>query len=226
MEGFLALGFVVGLSHALEADHLAAVGALSAQGGPHRRMMLRGAAWGFGHTVTLFAISLAVILFGFALTDERSAALEFGVGAMLVVLGADVARRMVLRRVEVTVHDHGEGAHIHAHAKDAHHHEGRFVGRAVAVGLVHGAAGSAALLALALSATQEPVTALAYVIVFGVGSMAGMAALTFVAAWPLNALQRARRWLPRVVGGVAAAAAIAVGAAIMVDTGALAMRAF
>ncbi|MEO1505433.1 MAG: hypothetical protein AAFU68_14565 [Pseudomonadota bacterium] len=101
MEGFLAIGFLVGMSHALEADHVAAVGAMAADpkaGRGRRNLVLRGAAWGLGHTITLFALCTLVILFGVALTDATSAALEFGVGVMLVLLGIDVLRRTRARR--------------------------------------------------------------------------------------------------------------------------------
>lgn len=91
MEGILALGFLIGMSHALETDHLAAVASMAADRSPSARharpryLALRGAAWGFGHTITLFAICTSVILFGLVLTEEHAAALEFGVGVMLVL---------------------------------------------------------------------------------------------------------------------------------------------
>ena len=75
--GFLLLGLLIGLVHALEADHLAAI-ATMAKG--KKRLFLRGAAWGLGHTVTLLVLSTAVIVFSFVLTSEGAAALEFVVG--------------------------------------------------------------------------------------------------------------------------------------------------
>ena len=99
MEGFLALGFLIGTQHALKADHLAAVGTLSLGAGHTKRSLaLRGAAWGLGHAITLFAICAAVILLGLSLTEQTAAAFKFAVGVMLVLLGFDVIRRMRARR--------------------------------------------------------------------------------------------------------------------------------
>ncbi|MBY8977505.1 hypothetical protein KHP62_16955 [Rhodobacteraceae bacterium NNCM2] len=237
MEGFLALGFLIGMSHALEADHLAAVGAMAAKGGK-RQLALRGAVWGLGHTITLFAICTAVILFGVALTDQVSATLEFGVGVMLVFLGFDVIRRMRRQKVHFHAHDHGDGkAHIHAHShahstkphdSDPHMHEHPqgFPLRALLVGLMHGAAGSAGLLALAIAATQNPWTAVAYVAVFGIGSLVGMAALSMAAAWPLGWAERGAKWLYRGLTIGAAALAIAIGAQVMIENAAHAWSVF
>ena len=231
MEGFLALGFLIGMQHALEADHLAAVGAMAVGGRSSKRgLALRGAVWGLGHTITLFAICVAVILMGLTLTDQVAAALEFGVGIMLVLLGLDVIRRMRAKRVHFHVHTHDDGRpHIHAHshqgattdhASDPHHHRHPtgFPFRALLIGLVHGAAGSAGLLALAVAATQEAWAAVGYVAVFGLGSILGMAALSFVAAWPLGAAERHAKWLHRGLSIGAAALAIVLGADVMIET--------
>ena len=231
MEGFLALGFLIGMQHALEADHLAAVGTM-AVGGPasKRRLALSGAVWGLGHTLTLFAICTAVILMGLTLTDRVAAALEFGVGVMLVLLGLDVVRRMRRRRVHFHVHAHPGGrrhfhAHSHegasaAHAQDPHDHRHPtgFPLRALCIGLIHGAAGSAGLLALAVAATREAWVALGYVVVFGLGSILGMAALSFAAAWPLGAAKRHAAWLHGGLSLGAAALAIALGIEVMAET--------
>ncbi len=232
MEWFLALGFLIGMQHALEADHLAAVGAMAASAHASKRgLALRGAAWGLGHAFALFAICLAVILMDLTLTDRVAAALEFGVGVMLVLLGIDVIRRMRKRRVHYHVHDHGDGrAHLHAHshagatrphARDPHDHRhpNGFPLRALIVGLVHGAAGSAGLLALAVAATGEPWTAVGYVLVFGLGSILGMAALSFVAAWPLGAMEWHTKWLHNGLSIGAAALAIGLGFSVMVGAG-------
>ena len=231
MEGFLALGFLIGMQHALEADHLAAVGTLAAGGtASKRRLALSGAVWGLGHTLTLFAICAAAILLGLSLTERLAAALEFGVGVMLVLLGLDVIRRLRARRVHFHVHAHEGGRrHFHAHShagaaaphgedpRDHRHPEG-FPLRALLIGLVHGAAGSAGLLALAVAATREAWVAAGYVLVFGLGSILGMAALSFAAAWPLGAAQRHAKWLHTGLSLGAAALAIGLGLDVMAET--------
>ena len=231
MEGFLVLGFLIGMQHALEADHLAAVGAMAVGGSATKRgLALRGAVWGLGHTITLFAICAAVILMGLTLTDRVAATLEFGVGVMLVLLGLDVVRRMRAKRVHFHAHDHDGGrrhlhAHSHAGATEAHaddphdhRHPAAFPLRALAVGLVHGAAGSAGLLALAVATTQDAWTAVGYVLVFGLGSILGMAALSAVAAWPLGAAERHAKWIHTGLSVGAAALAVFLGVEVMAET--------
>ena len=234
MEGFLLLGFFAGMGHALEADHLAAVGTMAGSGEGRARLVLRGAVWGLGHTLTLFAICTAVIMFSMALTPERAAALEFGVGAMLVLLAADVLRRLRAQRVHFHAHQHdGQRRHIHAHShlgaaephdRDPHRHRHAqgFPLRALAVGLMHGAAGSAALVALALGTTEAPAAALSYVAIFGIGSMAGMATLSFVAAWPLTVLERTASWMHAAAQLAIAAVAAGIGLTVIARTWALA----
>ena len=239
MEGFLALGFLIGMQHALEADHLAAVGTMAAgHHGGKRGLALRGAVWGLGHTITLFAICAAVILLGMTLTERMSAALEFGVGVMLVLLGLDVLRRMRAQRVHFHAHRHDGGRpHLHAHSHQGataphgedphdHKHPQGFPLRALVIGLVHGAAGSAGLLALAVAATREPWAAVGYVAVFGLGSILGMAALSFVAAWPLGAAERHAKWLHGGLALGAAALAVGIGVDVMAETAATAWGGF
>ncbi len=233
MEGFLALGFLIGMQHALEADHLAAVGTLaSGTGHTKKSLALRGAAWGLGHSLTLFAICAAVILLGLTLTERTAAAFEFAVGVMLVLLGFDVIRRMRARRIHFHVHSHHNGRpHLHAHSHAGaetphgrdphdHRHPAGFPLRALVIGLVHGAAGSAGLLALAVAATREPWTAAGYVAVFGLGSILGMTVLTLAAAWPLGAAERHAKWLHGGLSMAAAAVAMGLGMDIMAQTAA------
>ena len=98
MLGILVLGFLIGMSHAIEADHIAAMAAISGdRTGSRKTMMLRGAFWGMGHTLTLFALGGLVLVFGFVLTEANAARLEFAVGAMLVFLGLHLKFIEVMR---------------------------------------------------------------------------------------------------------------------------------
>lgn len=240
MEGFLALGFLIGMRHALEADHIAAVGSMVIGKDKHsgRALVLRGATWGLGHTLTLFMICAAALLFGLTVSDAAGAALEFAVGIMLVMLGLDVLRRLRKEKVHFHAHSHEHGKphlHAHSHATDkiAHrenphehaHPEGIPI-RALIVGLIHGAAGSGGLLVLAVAATQDVWTALGYVFVFGIGSILGMMALTFAASWPLRAAaQSAGRLHQGLTIGVAALT-ILLGIGVMVETAPVAAGVF
>jgi len=234
--GFLLLGFLLGVLHAFEADHLAALGTL-ASGSP-RQLILRGAAWWLGHTTTLVLLSSAVVLFSFVFTDAAAAALEFAVGIMLVLLGADVLRRARKSGLHVHVHNHGDmGPHIHLHSHagrtgphshDAHDHAhpGGFPFKAMAIGLVHGAAGSAAIIALAAASAGSAWVALAYVALVGIGSIVGMAAISAAISVPILMAPKNLRWLHAGARLAVAAIAIGFGIFIMAENGALAMELF
>lgn len=197
-----ALGFLAGMGHALEPDHLAAVGSMATGKSSRAALVLRGAAWGMGHTITLFAICTAVILFGMALSHRMTASMESAVGVMLVLLGGEVLWRMHRTRAHVHVHQHAGGrrhVHVHSHLNektrhDARHHEHAhrhaLPMKALLIGLVHGAAGSGALLVLVVATVPNPWLASFYVLLFGLGSMAGMASLSFAASWPLGVAER------------------------------------
>ena len=234
--GFLVLGFFIGMLHAFETDHLAAISTMIT--GNRRQLILRGALWGVGHTTTLMILSMAVVLFSFALTEARAAALEFAVGIMLVILGADVLRRLRKSQVHVHVHKHGdEGVHFHLHSHpgagaghphDAHDHshDRRLPLRALLIGLVHGAAGSAGLMVLAAAAAGSAWLTLGYVAVFGLGSILGMAGVSALISLPIA-------WVPRNIRGLNTGAKLAIalvaisfGLRIMYETGPIAAALF
>lgn len=223
----LAFGALVGMQHALEADHLAAVAALSARPSTRRSLVMRGAWWGAGHTIALFAICGAVLLLGLTLDEGLQAALEFAVGIMVAGLGLNVLWTIYSRRIHFHAHEHGDSMrHLHAHSHESHRrrdhaaspHEHRHprqgLVKALAIGLVHGAAGSGALLVLLVAAAKSFGVALAYIACFGLGSIAGMAALSLVASFPLNAAARSARWLHNATMATIGLFAIAIGANI------------
>lgn len=227
----LAFGALVGMQHALEADHLAAVAALSARPSSRRNLVLRGAWWGVGHTLSLFAICGAVLLLGLTLGKGLQATLEFTVGIMVTGLGLNVLWTMIKRRIHYHAHDHGDGIrHLHAHSHETergiehsrsaheHRHPRHGLVKAMAVGIVHGAAGSGALLVLLVAAANSLGIALAYIACFGVGSIAGMAALSFVASFPLKAAARSARWLHNATMAAIGIFAVAIGADIAISS--------
>ena len=197
---FLSLGFVIGMAHALEADHLAAVGAMLNGKQSRRSLIARGAVWGVGHTAALFGICSVVVLFGLAITSRAEAALELAVGLMIAGLGCRVLWKLRRERIHMHVHNHGGETHVHLHSHaqedlphEASAHDHSHAQRhlpTLAVGILHGAAGSAGLLVLTIAATDSLGQALAYFAVFGIGSMVGMAALTAVASYPLAVVER------------------------------------
>jgi ABC-type nickel/cobalt efflux system permease component RcnA len=216
----LFFGGLIGMQHALEADHLAAVAAMTEKRSSRRALVLRGSAWGIGHTVTLLTICGVLLILGETISERTEAVLEFAVGAMIVGLGLNVLYKVWRQRPHFHVHEHERGEqhmHVHTHAEETvphvdseHDHPHRGLGRALAVGMMHGAAGSAGLLILATAADSVP-EALGYVAAFGVGSIGGMAALTFVASYPLRLLERGATWVNSVAYGVIGCAAVIVG---------------
>ena len=193
----LVVGLLLGMQHATEADHLAAVATLATRHTSLAQAVRQGLAWGVGHTLTLMAFGGAVLLLGQAISPALGQMLESAVGVMLFVLGADVLRRLVRDRIHFHVHRHGPSTvHVHAHshrgegahAESAHRHAHatRWPLRALAVGMMHGLAGSAALVVLTLQSIPSLGLGVGYIAVFGIGSIVGMASLSLIIAVPLR----------------------------------------
>ena len=228
MFGILGLGFLLGMQHALEADHIAAVSSIATRRSHVTDIVKHGLTWGLGHTLTLFAFAGAAILLGRAIPETIARPMETAVGAMLIGLGAHVLWRLWRNRVHFHKHDHGDGtvhfhAHSHAgetapHVRTAHAHEHGFRWRTLLVGLMHGMAGSAALLVLAVSQASSPAVGLGYVALFGIGSMIGMGALSAVIAVPLAISARWLTWANRGLQGAVGLATIAIGIMTVVET--------
>jgi hypothetical protein len=228
MFGILGLGFLLGMQHALEADHVAAVSSIAARRSHVADIVKHGLTWGLGHTLTLFIFAGAAILLGRAIPESIARPIETAVGLMLVGLGAHVLWRLWRDRVHFHQHGHGDGtvhfhAHSHAgetspHARTAHAHDHGFRWRTLLVGLMHGMAGSAALLVLAVSQAPSPALGLGYVALFGVGSMIGMGALSTAIAVPLAVSARSLTWANRGLQGAVGLATIAIGIMTVYET--------
>jgi high-affinity nickel permease len=211
----LGLGLLLGLRHALDADHVAAVSTLVSRERGLVRSCLLGAFWGAGHTLALLGAGIAVIAFKLTITPGVEEALERMVGLVLVLLGGHVlVRALGGLRVHGHEHTHDGVAHRHAHlhvgsSDAAHVHLIKLGGRPFVVGLLHGLAGSAALTLLVLGTIPSPIGALAYIVVFGVGSTAGMLLLSGLVGLPVAlAAHRAHRLQTaiQVVAGIGSAA--------------------
>lgn len=228
MFGILGFGFLLGMQHALEADHIAAVSSIAARRSSTRDIVKHGLTWGLGHTITLFVFAGAAILLGHAIPDHVSRPLETAVGVMLVGLGLHVLWRLWRDRVHFHQHRHGDGTehlHLHSHAADnlphqrsGHAHEHGFRWRSLLVGLMHGLAGSAALLVLVVTQAENPMSGLLYVLLFGVGSMLGMGALSAVIAVPLIVSARWLTWANRALQIAVGVVTIAIGVMTIYST--------
>jgi hypothetical protein len=228
MFGILGLGFLLGMQHALEADHIAAVSSIAARRSHVADIVKHGLTWGLGHTLTLFAFAGAAILLGRAIPETVARPIETAVGIMLIGLGAHVLWRLVRDRVHFHRHGHADGTvHFHAHshvgetaphARNVHAHAHGFRWRTLLVGLMHGMAGSAALLVLTVTQASSPAIGLGYIALFGVGSMIGMGALSTVIALPLAVSARSLTWANRALQGAVGLATIAIGIMTVVET--------
>jgi ABC-type nickel/cobalt efflux system permease component RcnA len=199
LVSLLALGFLMGVRHALEADHLAAVASLATRARSPRESVALAALWGCGHAAVLVALGGLLAALNLALPSRLERAFEALAGLVLVALGVDVIRRLRRRRVHFHLHQHGDGVrHLHAHAHEGepaaahdpdrhqHAHPALFMSRAVLVGSLHGLAGSGALVVMAVQAAGSPAMALAYTVVFGAGSVLGMVVFSVAVVLPLK----------------------------------------
>ena len=188
----LGFGFVLGLRHALDVDHLAAVSTLVSQRGGLLRSSLIGAVWGLGHTAALLAAGIVVIALDGEIPPAVAQALELGVAIMLVGLGLNLLWALGQGgTIHLHGHEHGGRHHVHPHrhapdeSPDHVQHHPLMVRRPFLVGLVHGLAGSTALMLAVLATIPSPAVALAYILVFGVGSVGGMMLMSTILGLPL-----------------------------------------
>ena len=190
MDGMVAtvagVGFVLGLRHALDPDHVVAVTTLASQKIGLRRTSLVGAFWGLGHALSLGAAGGLILALRLTVPPAVSHALEALVAVMLIVLGTLALRRARRWKLHAHPHEHDGATHVHFHAHrreeapPVHVHPHPLQGglRPFLVGLVHGLAGSAGLALLALTAAPTLRAGLAYLAIFGLGSIAGMLLLS------------------------------------------------
>lgn len=204
MSAILLLGFLIGLQHAMEADHVAAVASLATQSRSLSDTAKQGISWGLGHALTLFVFAGLALALHAAVPERMAHLLETMVGFMLILLGLDVLRRLFRDRIHFHQHSHGKFNHFHAHShlgggehrKDPHHHDHPkgFSIRALFVGMMHGMAGSAALILLTLETVASPLQGLLYILLFGVGSIVGMGLLSLIIALPLRYSAKNLTW--------------------------------
>jgi len=211
----IVLGFFLGMRHATDPDHVIAVTTIVSRQRSIRHAALIGVLWGLGHTITILAVGSAIILFGIVIPARVGLTMELSVGLMLILLGI-LNLSGIMRWVTETItpshldhhshpHSHGDYMHSHRHGHNPENHGhgedatplgwmdrnfGRLgfyhVMRPLAVGIVHGLAGSAAVALLVLTTIRVPSWAILYLLVFGLGTVAGMMLITAVIAVPFT----------------------------------------
>jgi len=190
--GLLGLGLILGLRHALDPDHIAAVSTIVSESRSVRRSSLIGTFWGLGHTMSLLIAGVLVIALKVQISDRIALWMEFAVALMLIFLGLKATLRSLrgwkLHRHR-HMHDGSTHSHLHLHREgdeQAHRHR-HLIGlgaRPFFVGLVHGMAGSAALTLLVLATIPSAVAGLIYIAVFGLGSVGGMLIMSSLISLP------------------------------------------
>jgi ABC-type nickel/cobalt efflux system permease component RcnA len=216
----LCLGVLLGMRHALEPDHIAAVSTLVLESGSSRRGMWLGAFWGIGHSLSLLVVGCLLAILHAELPSWLGEVFELAVAVMLVMLGLR-AFRQATRAPASHAHDHGHthahDGHGHTHTHDghdhapAHDHAGfhlqlhaahratlplrrrrSLASRPLLFGVIHGLAGSGALTALVVAELPSTAARVTYIVLFGLGSIVGMASLSGLAGWPIARLGRRR----------------------------------
>ena len=205
------LGSLLGMRHALEPDHLAAVSTLVTHERSSAKAALLGVCWGVGHTLALVVIGGVLVVLRAEMPATVADVFELGVALMLIALGGRAVYLAAREGAAGPVHAHQHGGRVHAHpGVPAHIHIGAWTlaRRPLLIGAVHGLAGSGALTALVVATLPSTAARLTYMAVFGVGSTLGMAALSGVLGWPIARMGRHR--------GVARVVSLAVGCASIV----------
>ncbi len=231
----LALGFLLGLKHATDADHVVAVTTIATESRNPLRGLWVGAWWGLGHTTPLLIAGVVILMLNEALLARYEAIapmFEFLVGVMLVLLGAQVFYN--LKRGRVHVHSHLTESRPHVHIHGTHPkgqeqeleedpgHDVQWRGlpalriKSYWVGVVHGLAGSAAVMLALLPRVDGMWLGFGYLLLFGVGTIMSMGALTIVLGVPFALTNRAPA-LSNVVVSIAGALSVAFGVALMLE---------
>ncbi|MBQ11477.1 MAG: urease accessory protein UreH [Planctomyces sp.] len=192
----LALGIILGSKHSLDPDHVVAVSTIVSEYRNPLRSFWVGISWGLGHTTTLLIIGIVIIALRLTIPERMALLFEFAVGVMLVGLGIQVIYSFRKKKVHQHAHGHEEEAHhhYHSHSKSPEHvpehHNTHGIGKpflrrkSYVIGLVHGVAGSAALTLLVLASIESPIAGLAYILLFGLGSVLSMGIMTVIIGLP------------------------------------------
>lgn len=222
LDTVAGIGLLLGLRHAFEPDHLAAVSTLATRQSRLWPAARLGIAWGLGHTAAVGAVALLVVGLGITLPERMWPLAELAVAAMLVALGGTVVSRYARGRWHIHRHAHGTEPHFHLHSHAAdrahdHAHPTGDVHRSLGFGLLHGLAGSAAVIVLLVAAAPSAATRVAYVGAFGLGTIIGMLGVSFLLGGVVRLASGRGEWWATVLHVGSAACSVIVGCLLAVD---------
>lgn len=191
----LAFGFLLGVKHAFDADHIAALSAIVSKNKSIKSSSLLGMFWGFGHTISLLVVGLVILLLKISIPEKIALSLEFIVGIMLVLLGLNVI--MTIK-------------HNHKHAT---------LNQSLLIGLIHGLAGSAAITLLVLITIKSFWTGMIYILTFGIGSIIGMIIVSSIISLPFIIISGKFKRIHKVMDISAGLISTIIGLSILYDVG-------
>ncbi len=226
IPAILGLGFFLGLKHATEADHMAAVSTIVSDRKSIWNSMLVGGLWGMGHTISLFIAGIFVLLLNFQISERTERGMEFCVGLMLTILGLNVFRKLLKGgRLHFHTHEHGDRSHVHPHIHDGatdevHSHHGLSLSpKALFIGMVHGMAGSAALMLLVIPTIDSKTVGLIYIFIFGVGSIGGMMLMSLIVSLPFRLTAMKFERVNQILQVAAGIVSVVLGLSIVYEKG-------
>lgn len=220
----LTIGFLLGIEHAFDADHVVAVSTIVTKNKSLKKSSFLGIFWGIGHTTTILVVGMAILTLKLTIPDKLALSMEFIVGAMLVLLGGMVLREVIINRIHMHSHTHGNESHLHLHAHKEeklhkHQHEIKPEFKSLLIGMVHGLAGSAAIILLVLTTAPSISSGLFYIIIFGVGSIIGMMLISTLISLPFIMTARKFENMNQKIRTGAGLVSIGLGIAIMLEIG-------
>ena len=209
-------GFLLGVKHALDADHIVAVTTIVSRSQSLLRAVLVGVTWGIGHTFTLFVVGFGVLVFKLTIPDRLALSLEFVVGVVLVLLGIPLIRQLVVSRAHVHWHQHEDKRHLQSHSHDEDPgHDHSHIRRPLLLGMVHGLAGSGVLIPLLLSTMSSVVQGLFFLLFFGGSTILSMLLISGLIGLPFRLTTQFSLRLNLWIQGIAGLISVAFGLFIM-----------
>ncbi|MAG78597.1 urease accessory protein UreH [archaeon] len=209
----LGFGFLLGLKHALEADHVVAVSTIISQTKNFKKSLVLGASWGIGHTTTLFIIGILILIFKINIPEKFSLSFELIVGIILIGLGIEILYKKLIRREHIHEHKHKNiiHEHKHSHIKSYEHNHNH---KSFLLGLVHGLAGSGVLMLLVIASINSIMQGLFFILIFGFGSIIGMLFVSGIIAIPFIFTSKINR-LEKILQIIAGSLSILIGIIII-----------